>query len=173
MSQSDGQTLELDPTGGVVRFRVLMLDPLTATDLLADIVGILGPALAALSGASGERDALAEALGSDPASATLSPGSSVAVERAAVSFFARFSKVQQRQLIEAMSKVSFATVRGENDAEKEVQLSTAGAMSLVFRGRISLLYRWLGFALKVQYSDFFTAAGAALGPVLAKMGLGK
>ena len=72
-----------------------------------------------------------------------------ALEKAVVEFFARLDKVKQREFISLLSDVTYVMHGG-----KEVKLSSV--LTMHFRGRIGSLYQWLGWALKVQFSDFFS-----------------
>lgn len=147
MSQFDAQTKTIDGE----EFRVLMLDPLVANDLLVDILKTAGPALAALlapvvkapdSGAA-FRDLL------DGSSGGETPAfDGEGIERAIVGLVDRLEKPKLREVISTLEGVT--SVR---KGDGWPQLSTVAPM--LFRGRLKLMYRWLAFALRVQYQDFF------------------
>ena len=153
MAQADVKTAEI----GGETYKVYMLDPFVASDLLADLVAIIAPAAAALKGgADGEElDGLLGEAG------TGSDG----FERAATLFFAKFTKEKQREIIKTLSKV---TVIVKGDAEPKLD----EIFSVHFRGRLALMYQWLGFALKSQFSDFFVELLPAIKAAVRKLARG-
>lgn len=165
MSQNDGETIQIDGAD----YTVYMLDPMVASDLLADLMAILAPAAASLGGlaALGKdvRSAFNElsgpAEGSNPLLDKVAPG----IERAAAAFFQRFDKQKQREMISILSKVTHVGI-----GEKKVPLD--GVFSVQFRGKMGALYRWLWFALKVQYKDFFSSAGGAIAAAVRNLAQG-
>lgn len=145
-------------------YKVYMLDPLVASDLVADIGAIIIPSLAAISGnVSGDKDQLAEVLGNPEAPA---PDAGNGYERAAVLFFQRFNKEKQREVIGILAKVTCLVL---SDG-KEPKLDSL--FTIHFRGRIGAMYKWLGFALKVQFGDFFSDIVPGIQAVAQKMGRG-
>jgi hypothetical protein len=160
VSQNDGETETIDGD----TYKVLMLDPLVATDLLADIGEILGPSLAAIGSALGGEDQIKSVLeNTETGMADFGP----ALERAVGEFFKRFSKAKQREVIGILSKVtSVVKPNGEEPGLDKI-------FSSHFRGRLGALYKWLGFALKVQFKDFFSASAPAIAAAVRRAGLGK
>jgi len=141
-----------------------MLDPLVATDLLAGIGDMLGPSLAAIaSGLKGEDQIKSVLDSTDAGLADFGP----ALERAVTEFFKRFSKAKQREVIAVLSRVTFVVKPGGEEPQLDKVFSAH------FRGRIGSLYKWLGFALKVQFKDFFSANAPAIAAAVRSMGLGK
>lgn len=152
MSQKDFQTTEIDGT----TYKVYMLDPLAASDLLADIGHVLAPALGALGGAlaSEKGDGLKKLLdGLEEGEETHLDS---AIERAVIGFFDRFSKPKQRELIATLAKVTSVVMPDG----KEPQLDSI--FTVHFRGRLRAMYLWIGFAIKVQFQDFFQGSGSAI-----------
>jgi len=150
MAQSDAQSTEIDG----YTYKVMMLDPLVATDLLADLGFMLAPALGALGGmlAKEKGDGLAKLL--DGVEKSEESDIDAAIERAVIGLFARFDKAKQRELIAILAKVTVVVLPDG----KEPNL--APMLLQHFRGRVKSLYKWLGFALKVQYQDFFSGMSA-------------
>lgn len=150
MAQHDGETLDIDGH----TYTVFKLDPLVASDLLVDLGGILGPTIASLgldAVAKDTKAALSAALAGtgdsdNPLLDKVGPG----LERAVLAFFQRYSKAQQRELINTLMRVTHIGT-GEKSAPLE------RVFSAHFRGRIGPMYQWLGFALQVQYKDFFSS----------------
>lgn len=138
-------------------YRCLMLDPLIATDMVADLGHILGPSLGALGGAllSEPGDGVQKLLDQG------GEGLGAALEKAVTEFFGRVDKAKQREFINLLSEVTFV-----KEGDKELKLSSV--MSIHFRGRIGALYRWLGWALKVQFGDFFSPFSAAISRVVQR-----
>jgi len=148
MSQMDGVT----KTIGGETFKVMMLGPLEANDLLVDIGKTLGPALGALLapllGAKDTTAAFRQLLDGiqdgDGGLAGLSGG----IERAVTGLIDRIEKDQLREIISIME--------GVTTVKKGSEWPALGAVStILFRGKLKLMYQWLGFAIKVQFQDFF------------------
>ncbi len=164
MSQTDGST----KTIGTDTYKVLMLDPLTASDLLLDLTNIFGPGVSAvISGIIKSPDsrgaiqqlwagvnAKGEAVDQED---DVSAGGSLAVqdllgdnlERAIVDFLGRLTREKQREIINTMMGVT-SVQKGEKWPELK------SVFDAHFRGRPKALYAWLGFALSTQYKDFFS-----------------
>jgi len=159
MTQLDADTQTID--GDV--YKVHMLDPLVATDLLADLGDILGSPLAALGSGIGGDDQIKALLDGGASEESFGP----ALERAVSEFFKRFSKGKQREIINTLAKVTFVE-KGSGEAPR-----LDAIFAVHFRGRIGTLYKWLGFALKVQFRDFFSLSAPAIAYAVRKMGLGK
>jgi hypothetical protein len=158
MSQADFEVKTID--GHL--YKVYKMDPFEATDLLADIGQILAPSLGALGGflAKETGDALSKVF--EGFEADEDTNIDHAIERAVVGFFKQFDKAKQREFIAALSKVTVVQVaEGKEPNLKDV-------FSSHFRGRIKSLYQWLGFALKVQFSDFFQGAGLDIGQLVRR-----
>jgi hypothetical protein len=171
--QADGVIHEIDD----VTFRIRYLPPLTASDMLTEIVKTIGPGLGELASGlfSGGIDSLVRAVGkSDQIAALLgSPGEDedsdknsdaalgAGIARAAQDFFSRVDKAKLRWMIDELAKVS------------EVQTGEAwptlkgGKFQLIFTGRPGLMYRWLWAALQTNFADFFDS----LRPVIGQFGL--
>lgn len=176
---------------GGVQYRVMMLDPLVAADIIADLGFILAPVAGAIGGVVvKEKGASIGSLlgGVDPEAASeteksdedkdleeldeelglsgLSPDSAidVAFERAVLGFFGRFSKEKQRELIDIMAKQTMVINSGEN-----TQQHLPGIFRAHFKGKIGEMYRWLAFAMKVQFKGFFTGQDGATSGVLDKL----
>ena len=159
MSQraQDSKTVVIDGCS----YSCLMLDPLTATDMVADLGFIFGPSLGALG------SALLKETGSsaDTFKKLMDEGGEGlgdALEKAVLEFFARFDKSKQREFINTLADVTYV-----KQGDKEVKLSSI--LSIHFRGRIGSLYKWLGWALKVQFGDFFSPLRGAIKHVAQRM----
>lgn len=137
MAQVDSQETEIRG----VRYRVRMLDPLKANDILIDLLAILGPSIGALGG---------KAVADGSISGLLDSEDSPSFERAVSSFVQRLDKATFRRIVDELAK---HTEFSEDDGEKWPRLSDQ--MQIHFRGRLGQMYRWLWFALKVQFADFF------------------
>lgn len=140
------------------QYKCLMLDPLLATDMVADLGQIFGPSLGALGGAF-----LSDSSGEGLKKLFEEGGQEFgdALEKAVVEFFARFSKTKQREFINTLADVTYL-VQGD----KEVKLNSI--LSIHFRGRIAALYKWLAWALKIQFNDFFAPFGTAIDRVVQR-----
>ncbi len=170
MSQQDGETSE-DIDG--FKYRVMMLDPLIAADILADLGYLLAPVAGSIGGVFiKEKDASLGSIldgvgddGGDDEEAGLSPDSSidVAIEKAILGFFERFSKQKQRELMGTMSKQTFVIQPDGNEPRLPKIFSDH------FRGRIKPMYQWFAFAMKVQFRDFFTGQGDGMSRALDKV----
>ena len=147
MSQTDGTLVTLDDGDGRQdTYRIYMLDPFEASDIAADLIGIIAPAMAALAGES--------KTGADELKAMLTSESldGRALERAATILFSKFDKHKQRELINAMAKVTNVQIGGGGKEAKLPEVFT-----LHFRGRMGALYKWLFAALKVNFASFFAS----------------
>jgi hypothetical protein len=158
MSQNEGQTKTIDGD----TYRVMLLDPFVATDMLADLGEVLGPSLAALASSLGGEDQI-KAIVDGTGSEALSFG--VTLERAVTEFFKRFSKAKQREVINTLAKVT-TVVKGVGE-----EPSLERVFAVHFRGRIGALYQWLGFALQVQFQDFFSSLAPGIRAAVLRAGL--
>ncbi len=164
MSQTDAKSRTIDGH----TYKVMMLDPLVASDVLIDIGKVLAPALGAIGGfALGDKDAVAKLLdgedgaeGEKESESRLSP----AFERAVIGLVDRLDKAKLREIVDLLAKVSFLV-----GSEGEAQLRTV--FPVHFRGRLKTMYRWLAFALEVQFADFFETIGPAIGRAARSAGL--
>lgn len=138
MSQSaaDSQSQEIDEH----TYTVSMLDPFVANKILVMLGKILGPSLGSLTDVVSD-DTDAQAL-----------------NNAAGGLFERLDESQLRWLIDELSKVT--SVRSPTTKDQEPQLNRV--FQIHFRGRISSMYKWLWFALKVQFADFFALVAPAI-----------
>lgn len=158
MSQVDFETKEIDGH----TYKVYMMDPLLATDLLTDLCQLLAPALGALGGVlvKEKGDVLQKAL--DGFEESDKTNIDVAFERAVLGFFGRLDKTKQREWIDMLAKVS-VLITSEG---KEPGLSTV--LRKHFQGRVFAMYKWLAFALKVQFRDFFSGTDLGIGQIVQK-----
>lgn len=140
-----------------------MLDPLESADILADLGFLLAPLVGPIGGivAKTKGDALAQML--DGFEGDDGEGFSEALDQAALGFFSRFTKEKQRELMMAMAKVTFVVMPDG----KEPALNTV--FKTHFRGRLKSMYAWFLFAMKTQFSDFFTGAGGGISQSLAQV----
>jgi hypothetical protein len=137
-----------------------MLDPLTATDMVADLGFIFGPSIGALGGALLKSDGSA----AESFKRLMDEGGEGlggALEKAVLEFFARFDKVKQREFINTLADVTYL-----KQGDKEIKLSSV--LTVHFRGRVAALYKWLGWALKAQFGDFFSPLETAIGHVVQR-----
>jgi hypothetical protein len=161
MSQMDGKAREIEGH----TYRVRMLDPMVASDLLVDIGKVIAPALGAIGGfALGEKDGVSKLLeGDGNGSGETVVGS--AFERGVVGFVDRLEKQKLREIVETMARAT-ALVVGPQEEPELWPLFNAH-----FGGRLVAMYKWLAFALEVQYADFFLAIGPAIGRAARSAGL--
>lgn len=162
MSQNDGETSE-EIDG--YRYRVMMLDPLVASDVLSDLGFLLAPVLGPIGGvmAKEKGDLLETVL--DGADDDDGGGSRIdeAIEKAVMGFFDRYSKEKQRELFKIMAKQTFVIMP---DGSEPLLTSV---FSIHFRGRLKSLYSWFLFAMKTQFKDFFSGQDDVISRVVDKM----
>lgn len=158
MSQVDHEVREIDG----YTYKVLMLDPLLATDLLTDLCQLLAPALGALGGVMVKEkgDILQKAL--DGFEADDKTNIDTAFERAVLGFFGRLDKAKQREWIGMLAKVTMLVLPDG----KEPMLGPV--FTKHFQGRIFAMYKWMAFALKVQFRDFFSGTDLGIGQIVQK-----
>ena len=139
-----------------------MLDPLAAADILADIGYLLAPVVGPLGGvvAKEKGDVISKAMeGFDEGEGE---GLGDALDKAFRGFFDRMTKEKQRELMKTMAKMSMVVM----DDGKEPPLSPI--FNSHFKGRVMAMYQWVFFALKTQFSDFFTGADAGISQYLVR-----
>lgn len=153
MSQMDGETKTIDGE----EFKVLMLDPLTANDLLVDITKVVGPAIASIlasvlksSNSQETLDQLLDGIKKKHNSDNEIPEDLLGdnIERSIIGLIDKIDKDKLREIIKTMESVT--SVRKGNNWP-----SLSSIFQILFRGKIKLMYRWLAFALRVQFQDFF------------------
>ena len=147
MSQSD----LTEKTIGPDTYRIAMLDPMVAGDMLLDLTAVFGPALGSLGAAvlkaKDSKAALSQLMdgkGDDQAKDLLGDN----LEGALTGLIERLDSAKQREFIATLSAVTSV-----KKGDKWPQLETV--FTVHFRGRIKAMYQWLGFAVKAQFEDFF------------------
>ena len=138
MSQMDCQERVIDG----VTYSVYMLPPKTAMDLLVDIGKVVGPSVGTLVDAASSKGGAAALLEMSVTSEFFS--------KAASELFERMDKSVLRSVIDQLAKVSMAD---------GVKLEST--LDIHFRGKLGTMFKWLAFALQVQFGDFFNALGGA------------
>ena len=166
MSQQDSQVSD-DIDG--YKYRVYYIDPLIAADIIADIGFLLAPVIGALGGvaAKGRGDILGAIMDGGDSDGDGDEGDSnstidSAIERAVIGFFGRMTKAKQRELFGFMIPVTMIV---ESDG-KEPKLSAN--FTAHFRGRPKAMYLWFAFAMKTNFSDFFSGLDDVMSRVLKK-----
>jgi len=142
------------------RYIVSMLDPLTAADLLADIGYMVAPVAGSIGGAFATKPISLKSLFNGEASDI--EGLDKMFETAVIGFFNRFTKAKQREIIAILASVTRVVL---SDG-KEPQLSNI--LTAHFRGKIKSMYQWIAFAMKVQFSDFFTGPGGDISAFISQ-----
>lgn len=137
MTQLDSQT----KTIGGHEFRVFMLPPMDANDVLIDIGKTLAPALGKAANALGAVSD--EVLDMDIDNPKISSGLAALAEQ--------ISKEKMRELIKTMASVSHCD-----------GTPLPKTMEIVFRGDLPLMYQWLWFALEVNFKNFTDWLGGAI-----------
>lgn len=168
MSQMDGATKTIGPD----TYKVLMLDPLTASDMLLDLTSIFGPGVSAMisgiigspdsraaiqqiwagakkAGKEGSEEGSKEDVDGAPPSIDMQDLLGGNLERGVVDMLGRLTREKQREIIDTMTGVS-SVKKGEKWPELR------SVFDIHFRGRPKAMYAWLGFALHTQYRDFFS-----------------
>ena len=123
-----------------------MLDPLTATDMLADLSNILAPVLGAAanimsSGNVSVKDILDGGI----------EGIGEQLGMTVQGFFSTFPKDKQREFMLQLSRISMVVMPDGSTPKLD------SVFNQHFRGRTLALYKWFIFALKSQFSDFFSS----------------
>ena len=137
-------------------YRILMLDPMTAGDLLVDLIDIFGPSVSIVgSGILKAKDSkevvaqLLDGINSNESDATDAIGDLVGdnLERAITGLIERMDKAKLREIIRLMCSVTSV-----QKGEKWPELATV--FDIHFRGRIFTMYKWLAAAVRIQYGNF-------------------
>lgn len=142
MPQTDSQTIAIDKHNYTVR----MLPARRATRMLAKLSGMLGPALGTLA-EGGKLSDLADA-----------KVDGKLFSRAAMALFAHVDEDAVDAILMELADVTTVEPGG---VLKPIY-------DLHFMGRQGALMKWAGFALRVQYADFFAVASAALADLDAR-----
>lgn len=168
MSQQDGETTTIGPH----TYRVRHIDPLTATDITVDLAKLFGPVIAAVGGTilsgSNTKSQLKSLLDGeklkDEHGEPIEDGTPQAIERALSGLFEKLSKEQIRYLINVMSPVTEV-----KKGDKWPQLDSI--FEIHFRGDPAGIFKWLGFAMQVNFKGFFSGMAGAIGRAARQLGL--
>lgn len=168
MSQQDGETATI----GKHTYRVRHIDPMTATDITVDLAKLFGPIIAVVGGTIlSEKDTKGKLKAildgekpKDDEGNVVDDGTAQAIERALGGLFEKLSKEQVRYLISVMSPVT--EVR---QGDKWPQLDSI--FTVHFRGDPAGIFRWLGFAMQVNFRGFFSGIAGAIGRAARQVGL--
>lgn len=134
------------------KFTVHKLDPFVAQDILIDLGQLIAPALG--KAVSGAASVLGHAKGQSMLDLdTEDPKLADGIAALALGL----DKAKMRQLVQIMAEVTI-----HNDGQRLSQV-----MAVIFRGDLPLMYRWLGFALKVNFSNFYVWAASAIKRAIA------
>jgi hypothetical protein len=144
VSQLDTQSKVIDG----VTYRVAMLDPLAANDLLVDLMHVVGPSLGAGAGA------FAGALGGGEGALDTKADPEM-LDRAISGFFERVTKAKMRETIAVLAKVTTVEIGGKTPCLETI-------LAEHFRGRLGKMYEWLAFAIQAELGDFFDLAERAI-----------
>ncbi len=140
MAQTTTQTKEINGTS----YRVGMLDPLTANDILVDLGKALAPTLASLG------VEVLSAENSEEVIKKLLDGGFDAGDGFEDAILKTIDRIEKATLREIISHL--ATVTEIKNGDKWPQLETV--FTVHFRGKIGEMYKWMAFALKVQFGNF-------------------
>jgi hypothetical protein len=147
MTQKDGET----ETIGGDTYRVRFIEPLTATDIAVDLAKMFAPVLASFGGSilssSDTKKQLRGLLDGDEEEAM--QGASESIERAILGLLGNLSKDQMRFLISTMAPVT-EVQKGQSWPSLE------SVFPVHFRGRPSAIFKWLAFAMRVNFKGFFS-----------------
>lgn len=164
MSQQDGQiSEEIDG----FKYRIYMLDPMIAADIIADLGFLLAPVIGSIGGvAVKERGDLLgnmmDGIGDLGDGVDAESSIDSAIERAILGFFGRFSKAKQRELFNHLIPMT-EIMKPDGKTPK-----LSAEFSMHFRGRPKAMYQWFAFAMKAQFKDFFSGLEGAMSRVLKK-----
>lgn len=163
----DGETTTI----GQHTYRVRHIDPLTATDITVDLAKLFGPVFAAVGGtmlaAPDTKKQLKSLLDGEKPEAPEGgedPGTAKAIERALTGLFNNLTKDQVRYLINVMMPVT-EVKKGDNWPQLET------IFDVHFRGDPAGVFKWLAFAMRVNFKGFFSGMAGAIGRAARQMGL--
>ena len=161
----DGQTVEIDGDS----YKILYLDPLTASDMLTDLSKAIAPALGAVGGKvlakKDSKNALDELLGGAEGEED-AQALAEAYERAIMGLVDRLDKATFRAMVNELAQVT-SVKKGDGWPELKP------VMAIHFRGRIKSFYKWFFAALKIQFADFFSGLSPAIAHAAQQVGLGQ
>ena len=154
MTQIDTHERQIDGRTFVVH----KLPPLDAQDILIDIIGAVGPAIGHVAAGVKVPSGPNDAKGSSLVDREIDPG---ALAGGIQSLVGALDKDTMRLMVNTFAKVSM--VDGMPLAEQ---------IPILFREDFALMYKWLWFALGVQFGGFFkmlpsVSAGGLLGKLQA------
>lgn len=124
-----------------------MLDPFTAADLFHDGARILGPLIGTAASLKDLKNILKSELDADQGAA---------LQEGVAFFFKEFTKEKQREIISILAKVTDVQTGDGFPALDSVFLPH-------FQGATGRLYKWLFFALQVQFADLSKGLENAIG----------
>ena len=164
MSQEDSQLSE-DIDG--FKYRIYMLDPLIAADIIADLGFILAPVIGSIGGVAAKERGdllgnLMDGVGMGDDGDISESSIDTAIEKAVIGFFGRMSKAKQRELFALLIPVTMIV----NPDGSEPKLSAS--FTNHFRGRTKSMYLWFAFAMRSQFTDFFIGLEDAMSRALKK-----
>jgi hypothetical protein len=136
VSQQNSEIKEIEG----VKYEVFMLAPSVSLDLGVEIGKVLGPAFGALidkASATEAKDVLDTDVNFADAAKLL------------------FQNLEKGMLQNVILKLASVTHADGTPLDKIWEIH--------FRGKLGSLFKWMGFALKVQYSDFLEGAGIGSG----------
>jgi hypothetical protein len=145
MSQQDGKTKKI----GEHNYTVHMIDPLDAVDITVELSNAVAPSVESLASVvkkTGIDKILDEKV-----------ENSAAIGAAIGAFLKQLERSKVRELISILAPVTVVEGKGKLDQ----------IFSEHFRGKPGAIYQWLGFAMQVNFADFFdwlrgAIAGAGL-----------
>jgi hypothetical protein len=137
MSQRDSEKLTIDDQV----FEVFMLPPKQARSMLIEMTKIIGPTLGALADVRGGLRGLLD-LDLAGMSAT------------------RFQQLAMTLVDRLDPKLLDEHMRALADVTELDGVPLSKVFDLKFRGKLGTMFKWYGFALKVNYGDFFSALGS-------------
>jgi len=163
MTQQDSVSETIDGE----TYRVRHIDPLTAMDITVDLGKLFAPVFAAIGGtiiASPDSKKQLNSLLDGETSG--GDGNSEAIERSILGLFSNLSKDQVRFLIDTMTPVT-EVKKGTNWPE------LGPIFPIHFRGKPASLLKWLAFAMRVNFKDFFSSMGAVISRAGQQLGQGQ
>lgn len=124
-----------------------MLDPYTAADLFHDGARVIGPLISSVTSLKDLKDVMTQDLSAEQTTA-LQSGIRI--------FFTEFTKEKQREIIDILVPVTDVKVGGNFVPLDSVFLPH-------FQGANGRMYKWLMFALQVQFADLSKGLGSVIG----------